>query len=285
MRRGVKRENTERQLAPNLNLVSEFLDCYISDQTIEPLRANMSPEERFVRELEHLRQDSDAAAQFLYAWLAFHAFAYGNRSTIIAINKNALFWNTVLGSLQTALFISLGRIFDKDPRNHCINRLLREATQNPQIFSRVALASRKRQQSPGALWIRSYAKEAYLPTANDFRRLSRYVANKRKVYERAYENIRHQVFAHGGASSKEKKDALFNGTQLGELQRLVLSLRAFHQAMWQLYFNGNKPMIKIGKYSINSMSRDISKLSSTAPIEQLVFAQTCGALGSYVAGA
>lgn len=245
----------------------------------------MSPEERFVRELEHLRRDSDAAAQFLYAWLAFHAYARGSRPTIMAINRNALFWNTNLGALQTALFISLGRIFDKDPRSHCINRLLREASQNPKIFSKALLAARKRRQSPGASWVRSYVKEAYVPTTNDFRRLSRYVANKRKIYEKAYEDIRHKVFAHSGVGSSEKKDALFSRTQLGELQRLVLSLRAFHETMWQLYFNGSKPTIRVGKYSINSMNRDISKIPSNAPIEQRMFAETCGALGFYVAGA
>ena len=244
----------------------------------------MSPEDRFVRELENLRRDSDAAAQYLYAWLAFHKCADGSRPTRMAVNKNALFWNTSLGALQTALFISLGRIFDKDPNSHSINRLLREGSQNPQIFSRASLAARKRQLSPGASWIRSYAKDAYVPTNNDFHRLARYVAAKRKIYERAYEDIRHKVFAHSGAGSNEKKIRLFSKTQLGELQRLVLSLRAFHEALWQLHFNGVRPTIKIGKYSVNSMSRNILKVQCNAPIEQRVVAETHAVLGFYVAG-
>lgn len=245
----------------------------------------MSPEDRFVRELEILRRESDAAAQFLYSWLAFHNYARESRAARMAINKNALFWNTTLGALQTSLFISLGRIFDKDPRNHCINRLLSEASENPQIFSRAFLAARKRKQSPGAAWIRTYVKDAYVPTAEDFRRLVRYVAKKRQIYEKAYEPIRHKIFAHSGAGSREKKDALFSKTEIGELQRLVLSLRAFHEAMWQLYFNGIKPTIKVGKYSANSMNRDVLMMPFNAPVEQRVFAETFNTLRLYVTGA
>lgn len=245
----------------------------------------MSPEDRFARELEQLRRDSDAAAQFLYAWLALHMYASGKRKTRLAINRNALFWNTNLGALQTALFITLGRIFDKDPRSHCINRLLREASLNPQIFSRASLAARKRRQSPGAAWIKSYVKEAYVPTTNDFRRLFRFADSKRKVYQKAYEDIRHKIFAHNSAPSNEKKDALFSKTQLGEFQRLVLSLRAFHEGLWQLFFNGIKPTFRVNKYSVNSMNRDISKIPFNAPVEQRVFAETCSALGFYTAGA
>lgn len=228
----------------------------------------MSPEDRFLRELEQLRRGSDAAAQFLYSWLAFHKYASGRSPAVTAINKNALFWRTSLGALQTALFITLGRIFDKDPRSHGIDRLLSEAAQNPQIFSRV----------------RQSGREAYVPTPNDFRRLSRYVARKRKIYK-AYGRIRNKVFAHNDAQSSQKRDALFGKTQLGELQRLVLSLRAFHEVLWQLYHNGRKPTIRVGKYSVHSMTQDISELPLNAPLEQQVFAQTCRTLGFYVAGA
>jgi|GEM_PF-5261487 len=245
----------------------------------------MSPEERFARELENLRRESDAAAQFLYEWLAFHNYASGSRAARMAVNRHALFWNTTLGALQTALFISLGRIFDKDPRSHCISRLLSEASQNPQIFSRASLAARKRKQSPGASWIPTYVKDAYVPTTDDFNRLSRYITNKRKIYEKTYEPIRHKIFAHSGVGSKEKKDALFSKTQVGEFQRLVLSLRAFHEAMLQLYINGIKPKIKVGKYSASSMNRDVSKIPSNAAVHERVYAETCSALGLYVAGA
>lgn len=245
----------------------------------------MSPEDRFVRELEQFRRDSDTAVLCLYAWQSFRKFAQKDRSRRIAINRCALFWNTNLAALQASLFISLGRIFDNDPKSHCISRLLREAVQNPQIFSRASLAARKQRQSPEASWIKAYVQEAYEPTKADFQRLDRYVVAKRKVYEKAYEDIRHKVFAHGGAASTEKKNALFARTRLDELQRLVLSLKAFHEAIWQLYFNGIKPALRTGKYSANSMRRKIADLPINAPIEERIFAETQSALDFYVAGA
>lgn len=245
----------------------------------------MSPEDRFVRELENLRRESDSAAQFLYSWLAFNDYAARNRPTLMAVNRVPLFWNTQLGALQAAMFMSLGRMFDRDTRSHSISRLLTEASRYPQIFSRNSLAARKRTQVPGASWIRGYVTEAYVPTKRDFNRLSRFVANKRAIYEKAYQPIRHQIFAHSGAGSKEKKDFLFGNTQLGELQRLVLSLRAFHEVMWQLFFNGKKPSLKSGKYSINTMRRGLPKLAYNAPLEQRIVRDTYEVLRMYTAGA
>ena len=196
----------------------------------------VSPEARFVRELEHFRNDSNAAAQFLYAWISFHACAHENQNISRKVNEHALFWNTTLGALQTSLFIVLGRIFDRDTLNHTLERLLREASENPAIFSRKALAQRKSKQSPGANWIKGYVQGAYVPTRNDFARLQRYAAGKRAIYERAYKKIRHKVFAHSGISSSAQSDALFAQTNIRELQRLVLSLIALYESLWQLSY-------------------------------------------------
>ena len=238
----------------------------------------MSPEDRFVRELEHLRRDGDAAAQCLYSWLAFHHYAGANKKTRLALNRTPLFWNTGLGALQATLFIALGRIFDTDPRNHTIDRLLREAAENRQIFSKPSLAARKKAQSPGATWIRDYVRDAYVPTDQDFKRLSGYVKRKRTIYRKTYGHIRHKVFAHNALGSAEKKNELFSKTEIGELQRLVLSIRAFHEALWQLYFNGRRPAIKVGAYSVRSMKKDMASVPINAPVEQRIFAETCEAL-------
>jgi len=131
----------------------------------------MSPEARFERELEQLRHDSNAAIQFLYAWISFHACAGIDAKIRRGINLTPLFWNTSLGALQTSLFIALGRIFDRNPKSHSLDRLLREAIQHPTIFSKMALAKRKAKQSPGATWINGYVKDAHIPSRTDFRHL------------------------------------------------------------------------------------------------------------------
>jgi hypothetical protein len=49
----------------------------------------MSPEERFKRELEYLRKDSYAAAQFLFSWAAFHHVA-GSVEVLQAFRDSSL---------------------------------------------------------------------------------------------------------------------------------------------------------------------------------------------------
>jgi len=215
----------------------------------------VSPEARFERELEQFRHDGNAAAQFLYAWVAFHACAKANSSIRRGVNERALFWNTTLGAFQTSLFLVLGRIFDLNPKSHTLERLLREATNNPSIFSRGALAQRKSKQSPGATWIKDYAREAYVPSDSDFTRLRRYAGVRRATYQRVYQKIRHKVFAHSGISSRTQSDALFANTNVHELQRLVLSLGELHEALWQLYVNGRKPVFRRPTYTISALRR------------------------------
>ena len=48
------------------------------------------------------------------------------------------FGTTILGGLQTAAFIALGRVFDRQSA-HSVDRLLNLASKNPHIFSKAAL--------------------------------------------------------------------------------------------------------------------------------------------------
>ena len=84
---------------------------------------SMNVSEAFERELEILRTEAEAAAQFLYAYLSVHETAGRHPSVVRLINTAPLFWNTNLGALQTSAFIALGRIFDQDSP-HNIDRVL-----------------------------------------------------------------------------------------------------------------------------------------------------------------
>jgi len=242
----------------------------------------MSPDARFERELEQLRRDSNAATQFLYAWISFHACAGRSTKILRGVNRTPLFWNTCLAALQSSLFIALGRIFDRNPKSHSLDRLLREAIQNPAIFSKSALAKRKAKQSPGATWINDYVKDAYVPTKADFQRLRRYAIKKRTVYEKAYEKIRHKIFAHSGAASRQKSDELFSKTNLHELQRLVLSMNELHEALWQLYINGRRPLFRRIAYTIAALQRRAAKKDHHSPsVQESMVQETSNVLAVY----
>jgi hypothetical protein len=99
----------------------------------------MTADEKFKRELEVFRTEEESATQFFYAYQAVHAVAYESKHVSDRLNTAPLFWNTCLGALQTSAFIALGRIFDQDSV-HNLDRLLRMAQENSQIFSKAALA-------------------------------------------------------------------------------------------------------------------------------------------------
>jgi AbiU2 len=174
-------------------------------------------------ELEVFRTEAESGIQFFYAYLAVHAVAENNRPVYQLLNKAPLFWNTSLGALQTAAFIALGRVFDQNS-THNLDRLLRGAQDNPQLFSKAALGRRKQGANVDPPeWLEDYLSEMYEPTPQDFRRLRSYVRRWRKIYV--------------------------------ELQRMFAFLSSLYEALWQLFFNGRKPVLRPQRYSVEAHER------------------------------
>jgi hypothetical protein len=146
-------------------------------------------EDIFSHELEVFRIEVESAIQFFYAYLSINASLADNEKALQIVNEAPLFWRTNVGALQTSFFIVLGRVFDQNS-NHNIDRLLRVAQDNADIFSKKALELRKRKSSKNANeWIDDYMKDVYVPTINDFRRLRKYVSKYRKIYVNRYRDI------------------------------------------------------------------------------------------------
>jgi len=187
-----------------------------------------SPEQQFVREIEVFRTEAQAGAQFLYAYISFNSIISGKRKTYNEVNKTPLFWNTTIGSLQTSFFIVLGRIFDQNSK-HNIDKLIKTAQDNKEIFSKDALAKRKKEQSHNAdEWLDDYLKSVYEPTAKDFRELRKKVRKFRKIYESNYRDIRHKIYAHKEVSDTEEMKKLFSKTNIRELQKVFVFINSLY---------------------------------------------------------
>jgi AbiU2 len=212
-------------------------------------------DELFEQELEVFRTEAEAGTQFFYGWLGVHATMSDHRPVFDLLNEASLFWATNLGALQQSAFMALGRIFNQDQRSkHNINRLLRIAQDNRQIFSREALGRRKERQSANASeWLPDYLKRAHQPTPAEFRRLKAHVKKWRRVYESNYRPIRHQLFAHKGISGSDQRAELFAKTNIREMQRLLMFLRQLHETLWELFYNGWKPVLRPQRYSAKHM--------------------------------
>jgi len=213
-----------------------------------------SPADEFEAQLELFRTEAQSAIQFFYVWDAVHAVAGKKKAVFRLLNQAPLLWNSALGALQSSMLVALGRVFDPDMKNHSVTRLLALAHGNPGIFSKQALAARKRKLSANAdEWLAEYLKTAYVPKTSDFRRLKRQVALRRKVYEKKYRPLRHKVFAHRGVLSPEQVSQLFAQTNLRELRQLLVFLGRLYEALWQLYFNGYKPALRPARSSVRRM--------------------------------
>jgi hypothetical protein len=212
--------------------------------------ANGRPEDPFEYELEVFRKEADEAVQHLYAYLTMHAVA-GDQNTVRQLyNANPLFWLTALRALQTSVFIVLGRIFSQDSE-HNLDALLRIAEEDQAIFSRDSLARRKSEIA--GLDVNEYVRDAFVPTAMDFRSLRREVREWRRIYETNYRAVRNQIFAHAEVSEPEDVGALFARTNVQELEILVTDLVGLHSRLQNLLQNGNAPTLVRGNSSVQAI--------------------------------
>jgi hypothetical protein len=209
----------------------------------------------FERELDQFGRDVSTGLQTLFTYLAFHSAAHGKKAIISRLNETPLFWNTTMYALQCTYFVVLGRIFDNHSA-HNIGKLMRLCQQSPDIFTKGTQSAHNRAHSANAdERVSDCLCGAYVPTAADFRRLRKKVAEYRKRYESAYRNIRDKVFAHNQFTERADVDDLLAGATVGELKRIYIFLARLHQALWQLYHNGRKPDLRQQPYSVERLLR------------------------------
>lgn len=216
----------------------------------------MTQEEReFERELELFRKECEGAAQFFFGYLAINEMAKRREAVLRLLNRNAMFWNTAAGAMQTAAIIAIGRVFDQGSP-HNIDRVLRLAQNSPSIFSKAALGRRKQGGAGEAPpWLASYLEGAHTPSAADFRRLRSHIKERRRIYEANYRDLRHKIYAHRVVGDEPEVEPLVAKTSIRELERILLFLLRFYESMWHLFMNGRKPTLRRFRYSVNRTGR------------------------------
>jgi hypothetical protein len=230
----------------------------------------VTPEQQFENELEIFRTEMEAAVQFFYAYLTIHAVARDRPAIYRLLNRTPLFWNTNLGALQTGSFIVLGRIFDQSSK-HNVDRLLKIGQTNLSIFSKAALGARRQRDDPDAIaWLGTYLKDVYVPTSKDFRHLRSLVRKHRATYAAKYRDLRHKLFAHKEVSDPAAVSALFAKTNVRELQRILLFLLALYDALWMLFANGRKPVLRMRRYSVARIRKKPSVGKGSTLQERLI---------------
>ncbi|MDA8238857.1 MAG: hypothetical protein M0Z67_00640 [Nitrospiraceae bacterium] len=230
-------------------------------------------EEKFISELDVFRTEVESAIQFFYAAEGFKAGLRESKKAQNLVNRTPLFWRTTFGALQQSFFISLGRIFDQTSK-HNVDRFLKVAQENIEIFSKPALEARKRADSANANeWIDNYMTDVYVPDHKDFRRLRGYISKYRRIYECRYRDFRRKVYAHKELS-KTDTYALFAKTSITETQKMIIFLNRLHSALWQLFHNGRKPVLRPMKYSTEVMRRAEVQRWKGVQVQERIVADT-----------
>jgi hypothetical protein len=208
----------------------------------------------FERELEVFRHEVEAATQLFYAYLAVHASMGAHKKVEDLLNEAPLFWKSCLYGLQASTFIVLARVFDQNQKSqHNLDRLIKIAQERLDIFSKGELGKRKQGNSPHRPeWLDEYLEKVYVPTAKDFRQIRKRIATWRRTYEKNYRPIRDKVYAHRGVTG-DRVEALWAQTRIRELQLLLKFLRQLHEALWELFHNGWKPVLRPQRYSLRSI--------------------------------
>lgn len=223
-------------------------------------------ESEYSRDHQLIDEEVNLAIESFYTHLEIHACAAEDRDVYRMLNEQPTFWNVQLYGLQSAFFLALGRIFDDGKDCLSIHKLLTATVAHPEFFSRQALALRKSGGGPKPEWLDAYLVDVWEPQVSDLRSLKKALAPFRKKYDRVYDNIRDQVFAHKILREREHVSDLFSKTQIDEIDDILYFLYDLMEALWSLFQDGRRPELGIRRYEYRQRikTRTRSVLQDTA---------------------
>lgn len=169
-------------------------------------------------------------------------YASTNAAAFIEMNANPHFWVVTTHALQTTFMITLGRIFDLDPRSHSIHKLLSETVAHPEYFSKTALARRKRAIAGSEpTWLNEYLEEAWEPNVAGLEKLRAALAPSQEKYDMAFKPIRHKLFAHQDIMDRASIQTLIGKGLITDLEKILYDVHDVLSCIAQLANNGEEP--------------------------------------------
>lgn len=198
----------------------------------------------FLKELNIFLNEVRSAQRFLYAELSILQIAGTNIKTHAAINYNGIFWKTILGALQHATFITLGRIFDGRHGKYKLETLIAHVDKYPKIFSKESLRKRWIQERGEDSLLPIYLKSVYDPKPKDFRALRKFADTLKTEYQDFYKIIRHQ-FGHKFLVEEKEMNTHFNKVNIRKLEKFCVTLDDLYFSLWNAFYNGRGPFLPL----------------------------------------
>lgn len=205
-----------------------------------------SAEDEFERQLDIFHSECGAAIGFFYAGYGLQLAILRTPAATVGLNKAPSFWNATLDALKASTLVTLGRVFDPKQENHSLTRLIAFSHSNMHIFGEEALRRRMQRSQ-------RQVSDIYEPSTNDFRRLKRLIATRRREYESMLRPWRHKLYAHRGVLDSTELEEVPPDIEAARLQKLVTFLPRIHGLLWRLYYDGQRPVMRPARYSVERM--------------------------------
>ena len=90
-------------------------------------------------------------------------------------------------------------------------------------------------------WLPSYMERVHVPTVRDVNRLHELSKRHRETYETQYADVRNLHVAHTGLVDADARSVMFQKTRIHDFEKLIVFLNRFHDALWNMYYNGSRP--------------------------------------------
>lgn len=198
--------------------------------------------------LNNLRKETETALRVLYALKQFRFFV-STQETVDKLNENADFWLIYETSVRTHLFISIRRLYEGKPGTFNFQGFINNCITNIDDFNRDALRKRKESGSSSAKeWIDEYMQDTYEPLESDFRELSKIVRENSKKMKGIYTDAASKIYAHAIHLDHASIASITDKLEFDEMESALLSIWHCYDQVWQMYQNGRKPDLIVGKY-------------------------------------
>src|SRR5215469_10587105 len=174
-------------------------------------------EDEYKRRYKIVSDDILSATRAFYTYMEINKFATENQQqNYQKVNQDGHFWSGQMYSLQLGWFIILGRIFG--PSGYPLHKFLKQMTAHPELFSKEALAQRKREDArdPNPPWLANLLEEAWEPTTNELEDIARSINPATATWKKSYKPIRDKIFAHRDLAASITD--LFGATLVAEIE-------------------------------------------------------------------
>ena len=197
-------------------------------------------ETEYWNHFKQISREIESALEVFHAAEEINRLAQENKEVRRLLEADARFWNIQVSSLQSSLFVILGRLFDSTKGTLSVARFLDETIEHPGYFSKEALMARRMAGGgPKPDWLNDRMAEAWVPNRASLNNL-RDALKPHEEKAKLYRDIRHKHYAHRPPHDEGVVWQLFQQTNRNEISDMLGFLCALKSAIWHLYHDGTE---------------------------------------------